>query len=95
MSLRHTPIYAAQWRRALVLGAQRGWVVMTATVAAVVSVAGGTVLHLALGAALFVGVVAVLRAMANRDPMLLEVYLRQVRYRSRYPARATRWRRAG
>ena len=51
-----------------------------------------TVVSAALGFAIWIVVVGLLRMMAKADPLMRKVYLRHIRYRSYYRPTSTPWR---
>ena len=90
--LRQTPIYHALHRPNLVLGCDRELILCTGLLCAIgiLSALSEALLPIA---ALFVGIwfgaLALLRHMAQVDPMMRHIYARHLRYRSYYPARST------
>lgn len=83
-----TPLRRAMHRPNLVAGCERELLFATGMVALLLGVVAMNWLAAALGAALWVVGVAALRQMGKADPLMSKVYVRHVRYRAYYPARA-------
>lgn len=83
-----TPLRRAMHRPNLIAGCERELLFATGMVALLLGVVAMNWLAAALGAALWVVGVAALRQMGKADPLMSKVYVRHVRYRAHYPARA-------
>jgi type IV secretion system protein TrbD len=92
VSLRRTPFHRVLHRPALLLGGERELVMMTAFVAGALAFAALNGVAAVTAAVLWFGCVGALRLMAKADPQMSKVYVRQLRYRSYYPARSRPWR---
>jgi type IV secretory pathway TrbD component len=92
-ALRRTPIHRALYRPNLILGGERELVLFTALLAGGLAVSAQNAVAAAVGAAVWLGVIPLLRMMAKADPRLSRVYLRHLRYRAYYPARSRPFRR--
>lgn len=92
MSLRRTPFHRVLHRPHLLLGGERELVMMTAFVAGALAFAALNIVAAITAAVLWFGCVGALRRMAKADPQLSRVYVRQLRYRSYYPARSRPYR---
>lgn len=92
MSLRSVPIRRAGNRENLFLGGDRELVMLSGLIAAALVFAAQELKALVAGALLWFLSLLVLRIMAKADPKMRQVYLRQRRYRTYYPARSTPFR---
>ena len=84
--LRHTVLHRALHRPPLLLGGERELVMSTALLAGGLALSAQNAVATAVSAAVWFGVIALLRRMAKADPQLSKVYLRQLRYPAYYPA---------
>ena len=83
--LRLTPFHRALHRSNLILGGDRGWMIFVLFITGMLVLVSMNTVSLITGMIFgFVGVTA-LRVMAKIDPLLIQVYQRQVRYRDYYP----------
>ena len=85
---RETPIHESANRPVQLLGADRELVLISALVAITVAFCLAALWGVVLAVAFWLGSVAVLRRMGKADPLLRHVYLRHIRYRPFYPAKA-------
>ncbi len=86
-------IHRALSRPNLLMGADRELVLITGLATVILIFVVLTWYSALIGAALWVGVVAVLRMMAKADPLMRRVYVRHIRYRAHYRPTSTPWRR--
>jgi type IV secretory pathway TrbD component len=86
--LRHTAFHRALHRPNLFLGGERELVMTTALLAGGLAIAAQNWVAAAVSAAVWFGVIAILRMMAKADPQMSKVYLRQLHYQAYYPARS-------
>lgn len=82
------PLHRALHRPNLLWGCERALLLLTGLLCAALTAVALSWPAAALGAAIWVGGVAALRAMAKADPQMSLVYVRHVRYRDYYPAAA-------
>ena len=80
-------IHQSANRPHLLLGGDRELVLFAALMSAMLIFALVTWWGIVAGIALWIGAVAVLSRMGRFDPMLRQVYVRHVKYRSFYPAK--------
>lgn len=92
MALRTIPIRRAGNRHNLFMGGDRELVMFSGLLAAVLVFAAQDWLAFALGLGMWFASLWMLRKMAKFDPKLRFVYLRNRRYKSYYPPRATPFR---
>ena len=85
-------IHRALSRPTLLFGADRELVLITGLAAVILIFVVLTMVSAALGFAIWIVVVGLLRMMAKADPLLRKVYLRHIRYRSYYRPTSTPWR---
>jgi type IV secretion system protein TrbD len=85
-------IHRALSRPNLLMGADRELVLITGLATVILIFVVLTWYSALIGAALWVGVVAVLRMMAKADPLMRRVYVRHIRYRAHYRPTSTPWR---
>ena len=85
-------IHRALSRPTLLFGADRELVLITGFAAVILIFVVLTVVSAALGFAIWIVVVGLLRMMAKADPLMRKVYLRHIRYRSYYRPTSTPWR---
>lgn len=86
-------IHRALSRPNLFLGADRELVLVTGLAAAILIFVVLTIYSALIGATIWIVVVGLLRMMAKADPMMRQVYVRHIRYRSSYRATSSPWRR--
>ncbi len=92
MALRKIPIRRVMHRDNLFLGGDRELVLFCGAVAFALIFTAQELRAGIVGVSLWFVLLYVLRLMAKADPKLRQVYLRQLRYTSYYPARSTPWR---
>ena len=85
-------IHRALSRPTLLFGADRELVLITGLAAVILIFVVLTVVSAALGFAIWIVVVGLLRMMAKADPLMRKVYLRHIKYRSYYRPTSTPWR---
>ena len=85
-------IHRALSRPNLLMGADRELVLITGLATVILIFVVLTWYSALIGAALWVGVVAILRTMAKADPLMRRVYVRHIRYRAHYRPTSTPWR---
>jgi type IV secretion system protein TrbD len=85
-ALRRTSLHRALHRPNLFLGGERELVLITAIVCGGVAVSALNFVAIAVGAGVWLFAIGLLRMMAKADPQMSRIYLRQVGYRSYYPA---------
>ena len=85
---RVVPIHQSAHRPAQIRGCDRGLILTTLLAAFCLAFTLLTAWGFAVSAALWFGVVAVLRRMGKSDPLLRQVYIRHLRYREWYPAKS-------
>ncbi|KTD38604.1 conjugal transfer protein TrbD [Legionella nautarum] len=92
MTLRALPIRRSSNRPNLFLGGDRELVMFSGLLAAILIFASQDWCALIVGVGFWFTGLWVLRLMAKSDPYMRAIYLRQRRYQSYYPARATPFR---
>lgn len=92
MALRTVPIRRVMHRDNLFLGGDRELVLFCGAVAFALVFTAQELRAGIVGVSLWCVLLYLLRLMAKADPKLRSVYLRQLIYRSYYPARSTPWR---
>jgi type IV secretion system protein VirB3 len=92
MALRTVPIRRSGNRENLFLGGDRELVMLSGLIAVALVFAAQELKALVAGGVIWCLSLMVLRIMAKSDPKMRQVYLRQRRYRTYYPARATPFR---
>ena len=92
MSLARARIHRAGTRPHLFLGGDRELVLFTGLVAFALTVPSFQWASIVTGISLWLVALYLLRKMANADPLMRHVYLRQLRYRRYYAPRSTPWR---
>lgn len=90
--LERARIHRALSRPTLLFGADRELVLVTGLAAVILIFVVLTVVSAALGFAIWIVVVGLLRMMAKADPLMRKVYLRHIKYRSYYRPTSTPWR---
>lgn len=85
-------IHRALSRPTLLFGADRELVLVTGLTAVILIFVVLTIVSAIVGFAIWVLVVGALRMMAKADPLMRQVYLRHIKYRSHYRPTSTPWR---
>jgi type IV secretion system protein VirB3 len=86
--LRRTPLHRALYRPNLILGGERELVLIIAIICGGVAVSGLNLVSAAIGVAVWLAAIALLRMMAKADPHMSKVYLRHLRFAAYYPPRS-------
>lgn len=89
---RTIPIRRVGNRHSLILGGDRELVMFTGLLAFALVFTAMEIRASVIGVALWTAALFALRRMAKADPLLRQVYLRQLEYRTYYPARSTPFR---
>jgi type IV secretion system protein VirB3 len=76
----------------LLIGADRELVLITGLATVILIFVVLTWYSALIGAAIWIGVVELLRMMAKADPLMRRVYVRHIRYRPEYRPTSTPWR---
>ena len=84
---RRIPIHRSLNRPSMILGGERELVLMTLLCCALVAFTASSVLQVIIAIVLWVTIHACLIAIAKSDPMMSQVYIRHIKYRSYYPAK--------
>ena len=92
MSLARAKIHRAGIRPHLFLGGDRELVLFTGLIAFSLTVPSFQWASIVTGIVLWLVVLFLLRKMAKADPLMRQVYLRQLRYGRYYSARSRPWR---
>jgi len=92
-ALRRNRIHRALSRPNLLMGADRELVLITGLASVILIFVVLTIYSALLGVALWSAIVGLLRLMAKSDPLMRQVYVRHVSYRSVYKATSSPWRR--
>lgn len=90
--LERARIHRALSRPTLLFGADRELVLLTGLAAVILIFVVLTVVSAALGFAIWIVVVGLLRMMAKADPLMRKVYLKHIKYRPYYRPTSTPWR---
>ncbi|MFK4808644.1 conjugal transfer protein TrbD [Devosia sp. ZW T5_3] len=90
--LQRVRIHRALSRPNLLLGADRELVLLTGLAAIILIFVVLTPASAAVGAAIWMVVVGLLRMIGRADPLMRRVYLRHIRYRPFYRPTASPWR---
>lgn len=90
--LQRVRIHRALSRPNLLLGADRELVLLTGLAAIILIFVVLTPASAAVGAAIWIVVVGLLRMIGRADPLMRRVYLRHIRYRPFYRPTASPWR---
>ena len=90
--LQRDRIHRALSRPNLLLGADRQLVLLTGLAAIILIFVVLTPASAAVGAAIWIVVVGLLRMIGRADPLMRRVYLRHIRYRPFYRPTASPWR---
>lgn len=85
-------IHRALSRPTLLFGADRELVLMTGLTAVILIFVVLTVISTVIGFIIWIVVVGLLRMMAKADPLMRQVYLRHMKYRSHYRPTSSPWR---
>lgn len=85
-------IHRALSRPTLLFGADRELVLMTGLTAVILIFVVLTVISTVIGFIIWIVVVGLLRMMAKADPLMRQVYLRHMKYRSHYRPNSSPWR---
>ncbi|MCW8060146.1 conjugal transfer protein TrbD [Agrobacterium tumefaciens] len=85
-------IHRALSRPTLLFGADRELVLITGLTAVILIFVVLTLVSAAVGFTIWVVVVGLLRMMAKADPLMRQVYLRHMKYRSHYRPTSSPWR---
>ncbi|MDP3768020.1 MAG: conjugal transfer protein TrbD [Dehalococcoidia bacterium] len=88
---RELPIVRATLRPFLTLGAETQPLLLIGGVCLIVALLSQDLATIAYCAVVWLVTLPMLRMVAKADPMMMRVYLRQLRYRNYYPARSTPW----
>jgi len=91
-SLRSNPIHKSANRPNLFMGGDRELVMFSGLLSAILVFVVMTWYAAIIGALLWFGSVYLLRAAAEHDPYMRQVYLRHIKYKKFYPARSTPFR---
>lgn len=85
-------IHRALSRPTLLFGADRELVLMTGLTAVILIFVVLTVISTVIGFIIWIVVVGLLRMMAKADPLMRQVYLRHMKYRTHYRPTSSPWR---
>lgn len=85
---RESVIHQSVNRPNQILGGDRELVLWTLLISVSLAFSLGTLWGIGLAVGFWIGAVAVLQRMGKADPMMRQVYLRHIRYRSFYPAKS-------
>jgi type IV secretion system protein TrbD len=91
--LAHSRIHRALSRPTHLMGADRELVLLTGLATAILIFVVLTWFSALFGAAIWFGLIGVLRMMAKADPMMRQVYVRHIGYRPSYRPTSSPWRR--
>lgn len=91
-NLNRVRIHRALSRPTLLFGADRELVLVTGLLAVILVFVVLTMVSAALGMAIWIVIVGLLRMMAKADPFLRHVYMRHMKYRDYYRPTSTPWR---
>ncbi|MBP2236355.1 type IV secretion system protein VirB3 [Sinorhizobium kostiense] len=91
--LQRNRIHRALSRPNLLMGADRELVLLTGIAAVILIFVVLTLYSALFGAAVWIVIVGLLRMMAKSDPLMRNVYIRHISYRSYYRATTSPWRR--
>lgn len=92
-SLHRNRIHRAISRPNLLLGGDRELVLLSGLAATILVFVVLTLYSAIIGVAFWMSIVGLLRTMAKSDPLMRQVYIRHVSYRSHYQATTSPWRR--
>lgn len=93
-SLHRNRIHRALSRPNLLMGADRELVLLTGFAAVILIFVVLTVYSAIIGASIWILLLGALRMMAKSDPMMRQIYMRHLRYRSHYRPTSSPWRRS-
>jgi type IV secretion system protein VirB3 len=93
MSLRRNRIHRALSRPNLLMGADRELVLITGLASAILIFVVLTAYSALFGLAVWIIIVGLLRIMAKSDPLMRQIYIRHISYRSHYRTTTSPWRR--
>lgn len=85
-------IHRALSRPTLLIGADRELVLLTGLATVILVFVILTTASALLGTVIWIVIVGLLRMMAKADPLMRDVYLRHIKYRSYYRPTSTPWR---
>ena len=88
MSAVRTRIRQSMLRPMLVLGGERELVMASGMIAAILALAFGDIVLVAIGVAFWLVILVILQRMAKHDPQLSRVYVRHLNKKVYYPAQA-------
>jgi len=88
MSLRRTTFHRVLHRPSLFLGGEREPLMIAALLLGGMALSAQNLLATVLCVTLWLSLLWAFRTMAKRDPILTQVYLRQLKYRDDYPSRS-------
>ncbi|SCB49620.1 conjugal transfer protein TrbD [Rhizobium multihospitium] len=91
--LRRNRIHRALSRPNLLMGADRELVLITGLAAVILIFIVLTIYSAVFGIVVWIVFIGVLRMMAKSDPLMRQVYIRHISYKSNYKATASPWRR--
>ncbi|TCQ98048.1 conjugal transfer protein TrbD [Neorhizobium sp. JUb45] len=83
-ALHRNRIHRALSRPNLLMGADRELVLLTGLAAVILIFVVLTIYSAIIGAAIWIVLLGALRMMAKSDPMMRQIYMRHLRYRSHY-----------
>lgn len=83
------PVYSALNRQNLFLGADRELALLLTLICAVLIIVALSFITAIIGIALWFLLINVLRMMAKADPMMRQIFIRQTKYATFYPAHST------
>ncbi|KAA1183912.1 conjugal transfer protein TrbD [Rhizobium tropici] len=92
-SLQRNRIHRALSRPSLLMGADRELLLLTGLAAIILIFVVLTIYSALFGIAVWIVIVGLLRIMAKSDPLMRQVYVRHVSYKSYYKATTSPWRR--
>ena len=90
--LRETPFHRALHRSNLILGGDRELMIIAIMITAILTILSMNTLSFLSGVIFGIVSITCLRAMGKADPLMRQVYLRNIKYRSYYPAYSTPYR---
>ncbi len=91
--LHRNRIHRALSRPNLLMGADRELVLLTGLAAVILIFVVLTIYSALVGIAIWFVIVGLLRLMAKSDPLMRQVYVRHISYKSYYKATSSPWRR--
>ncbi|MDI7864971.1 conjugal transfer protein TrbD [Rhizobiaceae bacterium n13] len=90
--LQHNRVHRALSRPNLLMGADRELVLITGLAAVILIFVVLTVYSVIFGVAIWIVIIGALRMMAKADPLMRQVYIRHISYRSHYRPTTSPWR---